>query len=310
MASSLTTIEFQRGDTPQRLFVAGASWLTDGLRRRLSGATIEPPDDGPHDFLIAERNCLSLVSDARIGQIPSVLMIDPEPHEHRRVMAIKAGNPRARVRPLPSYAAIGAAEQALLLILALRRTLLMDYSAVVSGEWTGESHSVLLARQTLGVIGLGRSGEALASRAIGLGMRVLYHDVESKEDVEARLSVARRRFDQLLRQSDVVSLHLPATVETIRLIDAPELALMKPNALLINVADGRLIDGGSLLKALRAGAIGGAGLDRFAYEPLSTDSPLIGFENVVLTPRSAWMSADDEREIWLHEMSRDLIGET
>ena len=83
---------------------------------------------------------------------------------------------------------------------------------------------------------------------------------------------------------------------------------MKSSALLINMADGRLIDEGSLIKALRNGDIAGAGLDTFAFEPLSPDSPLIGFENVVLTPRVAWMSTETERGVWLREIVEYLTG--
>ena len=137
-------------------------------------------------------------------------------------------------------------------------------------------------------------------------MRVLFHDVVAKDEVQARLPIEPRRFDRILRESDVLSLHLPANADNFRLIDAPELAAMKSTSVLINVADARLVDEGSLIKALRSGGIAGAGLDTFAYEPLSPDSPLIGFENVVLTPRTAWMRESDERAHWLREIVFNL----
>jgi phosphoglycerate dehydrogenase-like enzyme len=176
----------------------------------------------------------------------------------------------------------------------------------LSSNWAELPETGVLAGQTLGIIGLGRSGVALAERALGFGMRVIYHDIAGKSRDEARLGVRRRRFDQLLREADVLSLHLPVTPETRRLIDAPELASMKPTSTLINVSDGRLVDEGALIKALRGGDIAGAGLDAFAYEPLAADSPLIGFENVVLTPGLAWISEATEHEHWLRQIEQLL----
>lgn len=310
MSSVLRVIEYQRGQAPSRLLVAGQAWLLDGLLRELPGALAASQDDTPCDSLVVERGALHLASDEQLKHIDTVILVDPEDQERWRLAALKAGRPTARIDVLPSVAALGAAEHAMLLILALTQQLLPDYSAVVDGSWTRIAPGPTLAQKSLGIIGLGRSGQVLAQRATAFGMRVLFHDIAERGEAEARLRVEKRRFDQLLRESDVISLHLPAKADTFRLIDAPELAAMKSTAVVINVADGRLIDEGSLIKALRSGDIAGAGLDTFAYRPLAPNSPLIGFENVVLTPGTAWINEVDQQRNWLRDIARRLAGDT
>ncbi len=305
---NLRAIEWRQGDHVQRILVAGEDWLHDGLSEHSPHETTRSQQDTPIHVIVADRGALHLVSDDSLRSASAILLVNPDEDERVRSIGLNAGNPRVRIHVLDSHAADGAAEHAMTLMLGLSRRLFAAYSAVVDGSWSEPPSGAILAGKTLGVIGLGRSGQALARRASGFGMRLLYHDVERKQDVEARMGIEWRRFDQILRESDVVSLHVPATRDTFRMIDAPELAAMKSTALLINVADGMLIDEGSLAKTLRNGDIGGAGLDTFAYEPLSVDSPLIGFENVVLTPRVAWMTEEDERAMWLREAAEVLIS--
>lgn len=306
MSTLLHAIRWRQDSDGSLLLVAGNKWLLDGLRRVLPRAQSQPVEHVHYDTLVAERGALHLISDAQIEAIDAFLLVDPEDRERWRVVAIKAGDPKTHISVIPSIAAFGAAEHAMMLILSLTRQLLPDYSATVDGSWTRTPVGPNLFGKTLGIVGLGRSGQALATRASSFGMHVVFHDIDAKDEAQARLPVVPRRLDQILREADVVSLHLPATPDTIRLIDAPELAAMKSTSVLINVADGRLIDEGSLIKALRAGDIAGAGLDTFAYEPLAEDSPLIGFENVVLTPRTAWMNHDEERSQWLRQIQQHL----
>ncbi len=296
MTTAVKTFEWRQGDYVQRILVSGDDWLRDGLRENIPHEITRSHQDTPIDVIVAERGALHLVSNDVLRGAASILLVDPEEDERLRVIALNAGNPRVRIHVLGSHAAEGAAEHAMTLIMALSRRLFAAYSAVVDGSWSESASGPTLDGKTLGVIGLGRSGQALARRASGFGMSTLYHDIERKQDVEARMGIEWRQFDQILRESDVVSLHLPADRDTVRMIDAPELASMKSTAVLINVAHGALIDEGSLVKALRNRDIAGAGLDSFAYEPLSLDSPLIGFENVVLTPRVAWMSEETRAE--------------
>lgn len=311
------TIGWQSKNGPKSVVVAGESWLTSRLPAILpAGELMGYVVSGP-DAVLVERGALATVSDDLLREAGVVILIDPGDRERWHVESLLAGRRNARVIVLPAAGAAGAAEHAFLLALALSRRLLPAYSELVAGtrlasepgrrNWAGLPEVGSLVGKTLGIIGLGRSGRALAARARSFGLRVIYHDIERKPREEARLGVEPRRFDRLLPEADILSLHLPATRETERLIDAPELAAMQPTALLINVADGRLIDEGALIKALRHGDIAGAGLDAFAYEPLAPDSPLIGFENVVLTPSVAWISETTEHEGWLTRIEKMLV---
>ncbi|CRI56886.1 2-hydroxyacid dehydrogenase [Pseudomonas sp. CCOS 191] len=139
--------------------------------------------------------------------------------------------------------------------------------------------------KTLGIVGMGRIGEALARRAhAGFGMRVLYHTRQPRPEVEARFAAAHRSLEALLAESDFVCLCLPLTAATENLIGAPQLALMKPSAILVNISRGRVLDEAALLQALAERRIRGAGLDVFVQEPLAVDSPLLQLDNLVVTP--------------------------
>ncbi|MDF9757200.1 2-hydroxyacid dehydrogenase [Pseudomonas hunanensis] len=139
--------------------------------------------------------------------------------------------------------------------------------------------------KTLGIVGMGRIGEALARRAhAGFGMRVLYHTRSPRPEVEARYGAGYRSLDALLAESDFVCLCLPLTGATQNLIGARELALMKPSAILVNISRGRVLDEAALLQALAKRRIRGAGLDVFVQEPLAADSPLLQLDNLVVTP--------------------------
>jgi len=139
--------------------------------------------------------------------------------------------------------------------------------------------------KTLGIVGMGRIGEALARRAAaGFGMQVIYHSQRPKPDVEARYGARRFALDELLAQADFVCLTVPLSAATEGLIGRGELALMKPEAILINISRGRVVDEQALIDALETRRIRGAGLDVFVQEPLAADSPLLRLDNVVATP--------------------------
>ncbi|MCX8187270.1 MAG: glyoxylate reductase [Nitrososphaeria archaeon] len=141
--------------------------------------------------------------------------------------------------------------------------------------------------KVLGIIGFGRIGQAVAKRAKGFDMKVLYYDIERREDLEKKLGVEYRPMDEILREADFITLHIPLTPQTERLIGERELRMMKKTAILINTSRGKVIDQEALIRALKMGWIAAAGLDVFDEEPLPTDSPLINLENVVLTPHIA-----------------------
>ncbi|HDS1737206.1 D-glycerate dehydrogenase [Pseudomonas sp. BP8] len=175
------------------------------------------------------------------------------------------------------------------LILASARRVVELATWVRAGQWQanlGPAHfGSDVHGKTLGIVGMGRIGEALARRgAAGFGMRVLYHSSRPKPDVEARYGAHYRSLDDLLAQADFVCLTVPLNASTEGLIGRRELALMKPEGILVNIARGRVVDELALIDALHAKRIRGAGLDVFAQEPLATDSPLLQMDNVVATP--------------------------
>ena len=155
--------------------------------------------------------------------------------------------------------------------------------------------SANIAGKTMGIIGLGRIGKAVARRARGFDMPVLAADVEQDEAFAAAYGVRYVPLATLLRESDIVSINAPLQGDTRHLIDAQALAAMKPTAYLINTARGDLVDEAALAAALQAGRLAGAGLDVFHDEPLQ-ESPLRGLDNVVLSPHLAAYSREGLRE--------------
>ena len=139
--------------------------------------------------------------------------------------------------------------------------------------------------KTLGIIGMGRIGEALAQRGhFGFGMPVLYHSHSPKPAVEARFNAGYRNLEALLQEADFICLTLPLTAETQGLIGARQFALMRPQSIFINISRGKVVDESALIAALQQGQIRAAGLDVFEREPLPHDSPLLQMNNVVATP--------------------------
>jgi lactate dehydrogenase-like 2-hydroxyacid dehydrogenase len=141
---------------------------------------------------------------------------------------------------------------------------------------------------TIGIVGFGRIGQALARRARGFGMEILYHDVARlPEAVSTPLEATFVELDELLGRSDFVSLHVNLTAETRHLINARTLASMKPTAVLVNTSRGPVVDQGALASALRDGVIWAAALDVTDPEPIPMDDPLVGLANCLIVPHIA-----------------------
>ena len=186
--------------------------------------------------------------------------------------------------------AVAVSEHALMFMLALSRKLLGQHANVVAGRWRGPSTPRLheLRGQTLGIVGMGTIGKKTARLAQAFGMRVHYYDIARLlEDVEDALDVRFRLFGELLRDSDVLSLHVPLNETTRGMVGEAELARMKPTALLVNTSRGPVVDERALHRALAARTIAGAGLDVFDVEPPPADHPLFALDNVVLTAHMA-----------------------
>ncbi|CRL52430.1 bifunctional glyoxylate/hydroxypyruvate reductase B [Pseudomonas sp. P154a] len=175
------------------------------------------------------------------------------------------------------------------LILATARRVVELANMVRNGQWQRNIGPVHFGTdvhgKTLGIIGMGRIGEALAQRGhFGFGMPVIYHSHSPKPAVEARFNAQYRSLTELLQQADFICLTLPLTAETEGLIGAEEFALMRPESIFINISRGKVVDEAALIEALRTGQIRAAGLDVFEREPLQLDSPLMTLNNVVATP--------------------------
>jgi len=214
----------------------------------------------------------------------------------------------------PMAAAI--AEHALMLMLALARNLprcLADQAACRWVHWSERPPMVQLRGKTVLILGLGELGGALARMCkLGLGMRVVGMSRRSRGRRHVDRYVTRDELHAALGEADVVVLTMPATRETVGLLDGSALAQMKPGAYLVNVARGRLVDEGALVEALRADRIAGAGLDAVAAEPLAPESPLWGLPNVVITPHLAPITdavADDLVAFWAENIRRFAEGE-
>jgi len=185
------------------------------------------------------------------------------------------------------------ADLAFALLLASARRVVESGAFLGRGAWaTGQWEiDAFVGRDvhgaTLGIVGLGPIGQAMARRALGFGMRVVAWS-RSGRSVEGVRSVS---FETLLEESDFVSVHVALVDETRDLIDAEALARMKPGAVLVNTARGGIVDEAALAEALRSGRLGGVGLDVFDREPIGSDHPLVGFPNAVLTPHIGSASA-------------------
>lgn len=242
----------------------------------------------------------------------------------------KAGIP---VAVMPHGGAIAVAEHTMALMLALVRKIVPGHAGVVDGsyklrgleptettEWTfafnwlGFNDVTELRGKTLGLIGLGEIGREVARRAKSFDMSIVYHQRRRlPERYEQILGVRKVPVEELLRVSDIVSLHAPHTPETERILSAQRLELMKPTAFLVNTSRGGLVDEGALVKHLQEHKIAGAGLDVFVEEPLPAEHPLVNLDNVVLAPHTGGGSGGGQKKLIgqvIENITRMTMGET
>jgi D-3-phosphoglycerate dehydrogenase len=212
------------------------------------------------------------------------------------------------------YDVSDVADHAFALILSLARKILLVNQNVKRGKWDWKEIQPIYRfnGSTIGIIGLGRIGSAIARRARGFNMKILYYDAIRREDIEKELGIIYTDIDTLLKESDIVTLHVPLTNETKHLINEEKLKKMKKNAILINTSRGPVIDEKALYKALKEGWIAGAGLDVLEKEPPLKNNPLFKLNNVIITPHMAWYSIDSLTEIQTkaaEEVARVLSGQ-
>lgn len=254
----------------------------DQVVPRLQGATI------------AIVNKVAL-GETELAQLPGLRLIAVSATGYNLIDIDACRRHGVTVTNVTGYAAHAVPEHVLMLMLALRRNLFGYAADVAAGKWNRAQQFCLFDRPihdlhsaTLGIIGSGVLGRAVGALARAIGMRVLIAEHKNTATVRE----GRTEFYELLRNSDIVSLHCPLTDETLGLIDAAELAEMKPTALLINTARGGLVDELALVAALRNGQIAGAGLDVLSQEPPVRGNPLLEVQlpNLIVTPHNAWAS--------------------
>jgi len=201
------------------------------------------------------------------------------------------------------------AEQCVAFMIVLAKRILESDRALRAGDWQARYRLIGAEVQgkTLGLVGFGKIGQRVAAICRnGLGMPILYHDVVAYAQAERALGARRVPLDELLQESDFVSLHLPLLPATEALIGEAALRRMKPSAFLINTARGPVVDQAALVRALREKWIAGAGLDVYDPEPLPPDSPLLQMDNVVLSPHMA--SHTDEALLRMAMVVTDVLA--
>ncbi len=209
------------------------------------------------------------------------------------------------------------ADHTVLLMLSLYKRLIPADRATREGRWREPIdgfNTFEMANKLIGILGIGNIGRKVAQRVQAFEAQVQYYDKYPLEPAREReLKVKRVSLEELFRSSDIISCHTPLTPETHHLINRESLALMKPNAVLINTSRGAVIDEAALIEALEKGRIAGAGLDVFEKEPVERDDPLLQMDNVVVTPHSAgttWNTWCRRAEFAYQNMERVLAGQT
>jgi glyoxylate reductase len=286
------------GEEPPRVFVTRELPGT-GIEalRRIAEVEVWPEEDPPPSEMLRRKvpQCAGLltmitdrVDDALLEAAPQLRIVSQMAVGYDNIDVAACTRRGVVVTNTPGVLTETTADLAFALILGWSRRLIEGERIVREGRWGQWHPTSFLGRDvngaTLGIVGLGAIGQAVARRARGFGMRVLYSSRSPKPEVEHELGVEWRALSELLTESDFVSLHVALTPETRGLIGARELALMKPGAALVNTARGAVVDQAALVRALSDGRLGGAALDVFEREPLSPDDPLLRLPNVLVAP--------------------------
>jgi lactate dehydrogenase-like 2-hydroxyacid dehydrogenase len=193
--------------------------------------------------------------------------------------------------------AIPVAEFTVLLMLSIFRNIMVIQRNVKSGKWKGiglVDRSYVVEGKTVGLIGLGAIGKAVAKKTLGLGAKVIYHDMKRlPRHEEEKMNISYTDFDTVISSSDIISLHLPLNEKTKNLINKEIFSRMKRTAVLINTSRGGIVNENDLFEALQEGKILGAGLDVFECEPVDLSNPLLSLDNVVVSAHCAGNTADN-----------------
>lgn len=225
-----------------------------------------------------------------------------------------AGEVGIPVTNVPDFCTEEVATHTMALLLACHRRILSLDREVRNGTWNNLHMLPVrrMSRTVLGLVGFGAIGRAVAVRAAGFGMKIVYYDPLYQPVQDAPAATACKSLEQLLRMADYVSLHVPLTDATRQMIAKDQFELMKPSAVLINAARGSVVLERDLVSALAQGQIAAAGLDVLDSEPPGKDNPLLAMDNVVISPHAAWQSDDSSAEVQrrtMEEIVRALRGQ-
>jgi len=280
----------------------------DLLRR--SGVNVTLPDQEaplPRSSLLAQAsdcNGLIVADGERINAeffdaAPKLKVVSCVAVGYDNVDIAEATRRRIVVTNTPDVVTNATADLTWALILGIARRVVGGDRLARSGEWHGwvptQLWGVDVAGKTIGIVGAGRIGAAVAKRATGFSMRILYYARSPKSEMEA-LGATRVTFDDVLREADFVCVHVPLTPETRHLFGAAEFRKMKPTAYFINVARGAVHDEAALVRALREGWIAGAGLDVYEHEP-KIDPELVRLPNTLLLPHVGTATEETRRHM-------------
>ncbi len=234
---------------------------------------------------------LDYITEAVVEKMPeSVKCISRYGIGYDRVDVKACSKKGVKVTNTPGANATAVCELAFGLMLCAARDIPRLHRAVEAGDWP-RSTGCELAGKTLGIVGLGAIGKKLALRALAFEMKVAAYDPYFDEEFALAHGIKKLELDELLKSSDVISLHVPLADATRHIINAERIASMKKGAIIINTARGGLIDEAACAEALVAGKLGGLGLDAFEQEPL-LESPLKGLPNVIFTPHTGAQTAE------------------
>lgn len=297
-----------------RVYVARR--LPDPAMERLRehvDTTVWPTDELPpsRDVLLKETaasdGLLSLLTDrvdgALLDAAPRVRVVSNYAVGYDNIDVDAATARGVVVTNTPGVLTETVADFAMTLLLAAARRVVEADRFTREGRWKSWEPMLFLGQDlygaTLGLVGLGRIGAAVARRAHGFDMRLLYHDVVRREDLEADLGLEFTSLEDLLRRSDFISVHTPLTPQTRHLISADQFRLMKRSAVLVNTARGPIVDPDALHRALADRRISAAGLDVFEVEPIPADHPLLRLDNIIVAPHIASASVDTRTKMAL-----------
>jgi len=284
----------------------------DRLRQQVD-MTVWPTDElpPPREVLLkaaaASDGLLSLLTDridgALLDAAPRVRVVSNYAVGYDNIDVAAATSRGVVVTNTPGVLTETVADFAITLLLAVARRVVESDRYTREGRWKSWEPLLFLGQDlygaTLGLVGLGRIGAAVAKRAHGFDMRILYHDVVRREDLERDLGLEFTSLEDLLRRSDFISVHTPLTPQTRHLISTDQFRLMKRTAVLVNTARGPIVDPDALHRALADRQIWGAGLDVFEVEPVPADHPLLRLDNIIVAPHIASASVETRTKMAL-----------